>query len=194
MMTSMISCFEKKQDHTISILNAIEMVHRAWRQVNATSIKNCFRKGGFVLTDGVAESDSESDDIPLSDLRDVWAELKNVTDIPSEMTLQEFIDADRDILVAERPSDDDIIQSIVDKRDGTSRMDSDNEEMQDGIDFVEPAQPSFANANKALEILKLFLNTQKATDMTSFDSLADLNDAVSAKRGQSKITDYASRM
>ncbi|XP_046352945.2 RYamide receptor-like [Haliotis rufescens] len=78
------------------------MVLRAWRKVNATSIKNCFRKGGCVLTDGEAESDSESDDIPLSDLRDVWTELKKVTDIPPEVTLQEFIDADR-VLVIKNP-------------------------------------------------------------------------------------------
>ncbi len=85
------------------------------------------------------------------------------------------------------------MKAVSDQRDGMSRADSDGDS-DTNSDETDQAPPSFADANMALQTLKNFLVSQNTTPISSFDSLADLNEAVarmqSAKRGQSKITDF----
>lgn len=50
----------KPADSSITVLDAIRMLHNAWHQVTAETIENCFRHAGFMpLTDRPTDGDSE---------------------------------------------------------------------------------------------------------------------------------------
>ncbi|XP_041361034.1 tigger transposable element-derived protein 4-like [Gigantopelta aegis] len=61
MMSDIIKAFDSQQEHSVSILTAINTAHRAWRHVTSSCIVNCFAKGGFK-----SAACSESSEHPVS--------------------------------------------------------------------------------------------------------------------------------
>jgi predicted nucleotide-binding protein len=74
----MIECIEKKQDHAVTLLDAIWCIEKAWRRVTDRTIHNCFRHTGLLSAQGVNVTENEddveveaataaaADDLPLS--------------------------------------------------------------------------------------------------------------------------------
>jgi hypothetical protein len=80
----MMECIEKKQDHAVTLLDAIRCIEKSWRQVTDRTIHNCFRHVGILSTQGVNVTENEDgveveaaaataaaadddDDLPLSE-------------------------------------------------------------------------------------------------------------------------------
>jgi hypothetical protein len=75
MLLRMIECTEKKHDHTVTLLDAIRCVEKAWRRVTEKTTRNCFRHAGISSgeQEGVdvtekeddVDDDDDDDDLPL---------------------------------------------------------------------------------------------------------------------------------
>jgi hypothetical protein len=57
----MMECIEKKQDHAVTLLDAIRCIKKAWRQVTDRTIHNCFRHAGILSAQGVNVTENEDD-------------------------------------------------------------------------------------------------------------------------------------
>ncbi|XP_046569011.1 tigger transposable element-derived protein 4-like [Haliotis rubra] len=156
----------------ITLLDTIQTIHAAWRQVTSKTIANCYRKGGFGLPErDEGSSDDETDNMVLSDLRVMWNELSDkAEEIPADVTLDDFINADNQVVTAERPTEDEIVTSVAQQFATPTVTSAPNSDSED--DEPRPKQ-SFAEANAALETLRHLLVCE-GTDSSIFDSLADV--------------------
>jgi len=180
---------EKTNKPNITMLDAILMIYDAWNKVTQTTIDNCFRHAGFVRenldcpsTSSSAQFDDE-DDLPLA----VWAKaLENEIPISSE-ELEEYAAIDEFVETCEEPSDENIVQNIIDEG-----QDSDTESEAEEFDVI----PSVSDALKAAEVLTKFVHLQLTDDVLK-NSMSKLNSAVrdsfykeKANLKQAKITDF----
>ena len=125
---------------------------KAWDDVSATVVKNCFRHAGFSLEQEISEAESEITTRGVAeedkDLGSLFGRLKDVVTV--EATLDAFISVDDDVPTTEETS---IQQIAADLRDGES--DDEAEE--------ETVPTTSAEARSALLTLKKFIN-EKGTD------------------------------
>ncbi|XP_067653132.1 tigger transposable element-derived protein 6-like [Haliotis asinina] len=127
MMTDLICAYDKMEEYEVTLLSAITNIHRAWCHVTSQCIVNCFRKGGFKLPDenDMDHSELDEDGIPLANLRGMWGEVTDIANVPAEVTLEDFLNADENIVTTERLTDEDIVMSV--KKDNET-VDSDEDD------------------------------------------------------------------
>jgi hypothetical protein len=61
-MTFIIDLMQAKLQNKISLLDALHLVAMSWKRVSEKTIENCFRKGGFSITN-VETPDSEESEL-----------------------------------------------------------------------------------------------------------------------------------
>ncbi|XP_018797583.1 PREDICTED: major centromere autoantigen B-like [Bactrocera latifrons] len=119
LVLKIISNMDENKDENyskITTLDAILMINDAWQQLSPLTIANCFKHSG--LAEGNLDASSSScsnaieieDDIPLS----VWARaLKNQLPISKE-ELDKYVLIDNGVGTCEEPSEDRIVENILD--------------------------------------------------------------------------------
>jgi len=94
-----LSAIDQDADFNVSILNAIRMLKSAWAAVTAVTINICYRHAGFQEGESVTSADPEKDaddDIPLAQL---------VRIIGSHVSIDEYLDIDRELPATEEVTD-----------------------------------------------------------------------------------------
>ncbi|XP_067686985.1 tigger transposable element-derived protein 6-like [Haliotis asinina] len=126
-MADLISAYDKKEKYEVTLLSAVTNIHRVWSHVTSQCIVNCFRKGGFKLPEenDMDHSELDEDDIPLANLRGMWGEVTDIANVPAEVTLEDFLNADENIVTTERLTDEDIVTAV--KKDNET-VDSDEDD------------------------------------------------------------------
>uniref|UniRef100_H3AKC5 HTH CENPB-type domain-containing protein n=1 Tax=Latimeria chalumnae TaxID=7897 RepID=H3AKC5_LATCH len=109
----MLNCLEHKQDTAINLHQGITFAHSAWRKVSSKCISACFRKAGFVISEQTTDSNLMSENINLDD----------------------YVDVDTEVVIAKKPTDDDIVASVQQKHSGQPEEDSENEDEDEGTDL-----------------------------------------------------------
>ncbi|XP_023314369.1 tigger transposable element-derived protein 6-like [Trichogramma pretiosum] len=115
-----------------SLLDALHQIKEAWSYVSSETIKNCFRKAGFV--NGTNEICNISSNVSLNEI------------YPEDMThevFDEWIDIDECLETSGKPTDDDICQ----------KLDTDESEIEEEDDSIEPA-PNNLEMFNALQVLR----------------------------------------
>ncbi|KAH7977776.1 hypothetical protein HPB49_003526 [Dermacentor silvarum] len=97
------------------------MMAAAWAATRRPVIANCFTHAGFKLGDLDTDSAEDPADCngavhPPTDLIASWAALQGAGNVPFGVELDDFIDADIDVITYEELSDEDIIKSVSDDR------------------------------------------------------------------------------
>ena len=104
-----------KTDFTLTVLDALRILHQAWRSATAKTIANCYRHAGFDVTSEPrpdADNDSDSnDDDPTDDIP--HARLLNIA---PGVSMIDFVTADDNVPTCADFSDDDIVDSFVSAR------------------------------------------------------------------------------
>ncbi|XP_060602888.1 uncharacterized protein LOC132755964 [Ruditapes philippinarum] len=112
----------KHIDKQINILKAIQWFYAAWKDVTPTCIQNCFRKAGFMnqaqheinatpqghVSDSSDTDEFEDNDIPLAELASKWNRLRVFSDIDKNISFDDYINADENVVSVEQKSDSDI--------------------------------------------------------------------------------------
>lgn len=158
---------------SIDLLKACHMLKRSWFLVTPSTIKNCFKKAGFISND-----DEEADELPIQ------VEEYGI----STEAFNAFIECDSTLECFGTLSDQEICASVkrgVDEQ-AAVEVDSDDENV---VDIVE-APVKHAEAVKALAVVQKYLE-QNATE---YDALYDIEDMIDKigflSLNQSKITDF----
>lgn len=180
-----IDGIEKKQETSVSLLDAVRFVDRAWKNVTQATIENCFKHAGFT---GDMDSGDEmwewDDEIPLSEL---FKKLKG----DSEATFKDYVQVDNLVCTSGMPSEEDIIEEAYKKHMSieTAEIESDQEEE------AAPPPPSVSRleARSCLSKLRCFFETH-ASSAKTIDLLCSLENQVDTaalkEHQQTKITDY----
>uniref|UniRef100_H3AIV2 HTH CENPB-type domain-containing protein n=1 Tax=Latimeria chalumnae TaxID=7897 RepID=H3AIV2_LATCH len=137
----MLNCFERKQDTAIILHQGITFAHSAWHKVSSKCISTCFRKAGFVISGQTTDSD-------LS----MWLEVQSKLQMSENINLDDYVDVDTEVVIAEKPTDDDIVASVQQKHSGRSEEDSEDEDKDEGTDL--PKTRTFTEVLDSLACLR----------------------------------------
>jgi len=171
----MLVAMEKKVPFTWNVLEAINLIHKAWRQTSKSTIRNCFGHCGFKVpapapnpapapdadeddlnllfypSDSEEEEDDEEDNIPLSTLS---MKLKRVGINMNEAEIEQYIRSDDQTPTMMTLTDEDIIQAVTVEEEV-----EEDEETEEAEEAKEPI--STGKALEMVESLRLFMQSRK---------------------------------
>ena len=189
----MIKRLEQGQDlPKISIYRALQLLVASWSDVTKTTIVNCFGKAKISAKDQV--NAAEDSDDPFNKLENDLTELRKIdpTLVPQDLTAQEVVDVDMNVITTDNPeTDEEILESVCSYKDEETNGDDSLEIMEV---FDEPIdKPTQTEIGNALETLQNLCHFNKSGDdmhllLQRFESLV-LNDEL-AVRKQSSIFNF----
>ncbi|KAJ8880167.1 hypothetical protein PR048_016633 [Dryococelus australis] len=103
LMLQMMDCFEQNASTSVTLVDALRMLYKAWFRVPVGMIKNCFLQTGLMKsgTEGNVFEEFE-DDIPLS----LWLDNHNFTQFDSwKETIDWYVEADSELQTSEEPEE-----------------------------------------------------------------------------------------
>jgi hypothetical protein len=204
----MMECIEKKQDHAVTLLDAIRCIEKAWRQVTdrTTRIHNCFRHAGILSAQGVNVTENEDDveveaataaaaadddDLPLSE----WVR-KIDCDVLGHYNYDKYATIDDGIVTTEAQTDEDIVREV---RNKNGKLDPEQEE-EDKDEEVEEEKaevpaPSVSEALEAIRVVNRFYEARAGSSKIVSQIMGIEghleNQYWASCRRQMKITDYS---
>lgn len=133
----------------ISLLDAVDFLEKAWRNVSSLTIENCFRHAKLCKSEtAINVNDNDEDDISLSELIKRLQGSENRESLLSAATKYETVD--EGLIVYESYTDADIVGQIK-SPDNKSIDDKEDEEE---TSEVENTVPSYEEARSAIKVLK----------------------------------------
>lgn len=202
LIVKVITAIDNNEVLKITILDAIVMLEAAWNCVTNATISNCFRHSGLNMIENEYD---EEDEIPLAqwiqrekdrereegiDLQD-WAQSNSITEF-DHIDLNEFVSVDDDVVVAEFPSYNQIIEEIASS--STQQVVDDENDAADEVE-EEMNLPTSFEALRALEIVNKFVSFNDFGD-TSAQAVKLIENKIIEKimsekrQKQTKMTDY----
>lgn len=163
---------------SIDFLKALHMLKRAWFLVSPTTIRNCFRKAGFVID----STDIELDEVPETQ---PYAE---ISEIIEEAEFNAFVDCDNEAECFGSLSDNEICAMIKRNRQEAVEV----EEGEDEVEVVDEstARISHRDALMHLAVVRKYLE-ENFTEYNGYYEIEDLIEKNALKNcRQSKITDF----
>lgn len=171
----------------MNLLDAIHILQKSWEDVKPETIANCFRKAGFTIQES-ANVEVVEESTPIPEPLE-WTTFQEHFKC-QETNFDAYLDVDSEVIVAEHPSDEDIINAV------THRDDSDEGE-EDEIDSNVTSvhvQPTVNQAFQAIDILRTFIHGQSSVNESVFTSLNLVESFVEKVREnrvkQMKMTDF----
>ncbi|KAK7105522.1 hypothetical protein V1264_016888 [Littorina saxatilis] len=156
-------------EFSVTLLDAVRNLKRAWDNVKPSTVRNCFRKAGFNRSDldeGEACTEMPCDvraDIEAADMEPLLSRLYKELGV----SLEEFCDVDNDVATCAVPSTEDILSSLSSTRGDTDETINDNNDNNDsdGDDCGEqPPSISKLEALSALSTIELYLLQTRANE------------------------------
>ena len=189
LVSHLISEFESgnhqnfKQNFTL--VTAITFIDASLKKIKQETIKNCFKKAGFVFQSPKTRIEIEEED---DDDSNIWTKLNEFADLNYE-SFECYFDVDIDLQCHHSLTDQQIVNEVLDKSDSETELEDDEDENEvDNYDkditsskafkYIKQLQIYFLNRNNSLGYDYL-LNAQNQLTKIQFSSLK-----------QSKITDF----
>ncbi|XP_029464162.1 tigger transposable element-derived protein 4 [Rhinatrema bivittatum] len=166
-----VDCMEGSREFTLSLLDAVDMLHGCWRSVTSQTIVKSYREAGFQLKNG--ESNETSLEME-SGLDLIAYALAAGVEFPDGLSLEDYTALDDDLLTCEMPAAN---RSCLAKDGSAAVTDDEEEDDGDGLPGTELPLPSKAEAMSALDTLRRFLRSQQMSS-THHNSLADLENFI----------------
>ena len=187
-----LAAFELGSQVKIDVLSAMKMLTKSWSAVTEKTIKNCFKKVGFVAT----ETDME--DEPMQEQQqfeeeyiETWRRLAECGVVDSETDLMAYLSTDEDLVTRETITEDTIMEEITDVVDAVQDVATDGENEDD--DEPEPP-PTLKEALAMLKKLQLFLECDSSIDSINLRNMelleSKLVEKCIGKAKQTKISDF----
>lgn len=164
-----------------TILDAVQMISRAWKDMTEKTIRHSFKHAGW-LEDQAAREDDD-DDLPLA----VWARQIELPTVYEPEELQNYETVDEAVATTAGVSDDDILNAV---RVNDEDEDSDQEEFDPEPEPV----PTSQQALEAAKILHKFF-TYHDDDPVATENVSRLQDKVRSllwktKKRQTTLKDF----
>ncbi|EEC13707.1 hypothetical protein IscW_ISCW021491 [Ixodes scapularis] len=115
-------------------MNTVEMLKASWMEINAGSIMNCYQKSGIPLSPAkTSQGDARSTDSCL------WTQAVAASLAEKGQIWDDFIDADEDVVVLERASDEAIVREVRPTIQDIVAPDDEGDDEHDCDDGVAPS-------------------------------------------------------
>uniref|UniRef100_H3A6S1 HTH CENPB-type domain-containing protein n=1 Tax=Latimeria chalumnae TaxID=7897 RepID=H3A6S1_LATCH len=129
---------EEGQSITISLLDCIGNIDKAWKDVKPMIIAHCFRKVGFTKENidlhFMVEEDKEMEE---SD----WISLQGKLGFTKEVTFEAYVDMDSDVVVASYLMEEDILLNVVITKQGSVDCGQDDKGADNGQESDNQSEP-----------------------------------------------------
>lgn len=168
----------------INVLEAVRYVKKAWDEVTSQTIRNCFAACGFDTETNEA-SNEDSDGVSDTDWELISASL--VADIH----FMEFVEVDCELPVCETPTDEHIVAEVQQTQSSSTEVQSDDDE--EVINDIETQPPTAGKARRALETVRMYLESCEDVDPEMFTKLNTVSRIIRTnekKLIQTNIKDY----
>ncbi|KAH8033795.1 hypothetical protein HPB51_016250 [Rhipicephalus microplus] len=144
------------------LVGGIHLPKYPWRQVEATTVQNCFKRAGFSVCAGDAHDASNTID-HTSDIVDeacktLLAEVLERQGVTEGISFPDFRDADSDVQTSADMSDEAIVASVVE----VSPHDSDEDDMES--DNTGDPGPTVAEAAHCGSIMRVFAEKRRLAE------------------------------
>ena len=168
---------QQVDNSTVTLLDAIRMLHNAFLTVTAETISNCFRHAGF----GQSDPQTHPASFSLECAEDAWLRLQLSGFVPSDNTIgfEDFCTADAELVTHGDMTDSDIVKVVTETTDGRGSNDSDNDD-----DEISQSQVTSADALSAVSVVRRWMesnNTEKLRELIEIE-----NCILSSRRVQQK--------
>uniref|UniRef100_H2ZZL1 DDE-1 domain-containing protein n=1 Tax=Latimeria chalumnae TaxID=7897 RepID=H2ZZL1_LATCH len=174
---------EEGRIQTVDLCQALKMIRLAWRNVTASTVKNCWHHTGILLCDNTA-TDNDEDDMTLAKIQQL---IRRLDPAAGPNIAAEYVLIDREVETTQELDDDTIVDIV-----STSREESCNgaEDDVDGQDKSEPAPVTSREACTALASAIRFY--EGAGNVKALDSLWDMLSELQRQRHitQTDITSF----
>lgn len=187
LVKKLLDAISKNNDLSINLLQAITLLTKAWDDVKAATISNCFRKAGFKkLIEPVDDIENSLESAEELIEPSEWIQVTMAMDCTG-VTFQEFTNVDESVIIAEKLTDEDILAMVTQQES----QDFSSEESENEIELHE-AKISTARATVLLTELRNFVQQQENMPQDVFKALNFLDDYCESKvpQTQSKLTDF----
>lgn len=180
----------------ITLLDAVHMLHQAWRDIKQQTIVNCFRKAGFVQHQGQDDLDGDSDATDAYDLSDVTDVDDLLPSPPVGLTAEEFVqyvEMDATTQCHGMPTDDEICSSVqlASGSNGEPGGDVESGDIDTDTDDAPPTAPTSAEAINALKTVRMWMESVNCPDYSSFYKVENfVQSKLLSVRKQMNIQDY----
>jgi DDE superfamily endonuclease len=186
----------------INIRQAIEMCAGGWWNVTPTVIANCWRKADFLPEEENEESsDEETPTVVEEDATDdyeiqpaLWQEISEAFNVPEDVTFEDFVRVDDDVLTARELTDAEVLESVAAEVESV-------ELTEDELDVEEIEDDDNMNWQQALQMatrLQTFISRQRDVPTSVLRSMDEFNQfvekgVVTQKTVQTKMSDFFTR-
>jgi hypothetical protein len=157
----------------LTLLDAVHLLSRAWKDVKISTIINCYRKAGFAQD----PADEEEEEI-------------NIPDGLDKEQFLNYVESDCDLECHRQPTDDDICSQFTQfnqEDNGQISREADSEDEDEEMELP----PSSTEAKEALSLLRRYLEVHGCDDFNDFYSLEDKCESVADNlKTQRKITEF----
>ncbi|XP_043838999.1 tigger transposable element-derived protein 6 [Dromiciops gliroides] len=180
-----------EEKEKINIKQAIDMIAGAWWSVKQSTVVKCWQKAGIIPME-FTDTDPEEDDEPDIAIEKLWNSVAIATCVPNEVTFQDFVAADNDLLISRELTDVEIVESMM---TGTSPEEGESESEDDeGVSLLEQPKLTVAEAISSVEKLRQFLSTCTDVPDAVFGQLNGIDEylmtRVTHTLVESRITDF----
>uniref|UniRef100_A0A914X438 DDE-1 domain-containing protein n=1 Tax=Plectus sambesii TaxID=2011161 RepID=A0A914X438_9BILA len=152
---------------SLTVLEVLRMIERAWRSVTPTTIQNCFRKAGFLKT-----GDDEAPEVE---------EMVAQPQMPED-EFNNYVNCDEHLDCSGELTIKDILEEVRPQGNGQDKEEEDEEEEE--VHQVPPPPPNRKEALTGLTAVQAYLEHMNV-DLSNVDALEDL---FSKKSGQELCT------
>lgn len=176
---------------SLNLLDIVYFIHKAWEQVSAQTVKNCFRKAGFRIND-MSSDDScwtAEDELPHSALAQ-FSNVINRVQSQIQVDVEDYISLDNDIVINDEDVEHISTEMLIASQE--SLANSSEDELESEIE-IEDKLTSSKEAYLAIKKLKAF--SLNRSDIESIKMLTDLqmhlqDIEVKGKTRQAEISDF----
>jgi len=160
------------------------MCEKAWRNVQPSTIVNCFKKAGFYFNDEQCDGDgleNNDDDDGGYD----WQIIADKLNIDQEITFQSYATIDDNVVVSGMLTDNEIMGINISNSDSEN---NENDEPETTLNMITANQ-----AMSSLQTVRQFVESVEGVDTSIFESIGKLEDFVNKQpKNQKLITNYFS--
>lgn len=149
---------------SINLLQAMEFISAAWKQVSSSTINNCFRKAGVFLEE--AASDDDGDEVVSV----------NELALPEGADFDTFVHFDDNLAVCGELQDGEIIANVCQQRGGDQESGPASSDS-DGDDDLILETPKLSEVLSAIDVCRRYISAKSCSEK-ALNSLMSLQNEV----------------
>ena len=178
----LICSIEAKKEFQFNLLDALYTLRFSWDAVTPSTLSGCFKHCGFVKESSIEHGDENvsTHDEDMSELNEVLASVSN------EVSLDDYLEVDEQVVTSEFMSDDDIVESIQDTNSNLDNVNDTEGDVEEPRDLV-----TLKEAQGAVVLLRHFFEQHDEADFDIVMKLYSVIQNYAAQNmRQKQITEY----